>query len=49
MGQGEEEVGTLVEAVGATIMIPVRVVVDPSTLETISRMNVVTIPRVMVT
>ena len=49
VGQGEEEEGTLVEAVGVTIMIPVRVVVDPSTLETISRMNVVTIPRVMVT
>ena len=49
MGQGEEEEGTLVEAVGATRMIPVGVVVDPSMLETISAMNVVTIPRVVVT
>ena len=39
--EGEEE-DTLGEAVGKDLETPVGVVVDPSMLETISRMNVVT-------
>ena len=44
----EEEENTLGEAVDVTIRIPVGVVVDPSMLETISRMNVVTTTLAMV-
>ena len=44
----EEEENTLGEAVDVTIRIPVGVVVDPSMLETISRMNVVTTRLAMV-
>ena len=44
----EEEEDTLGEAVDVTIRIPVGVVVDPSMLETISRMNVVTTTLAMV-
>ena len=41
-GEEEEEEDTLGEAVEMVLRIPVGVVVDPSMLETISRMNVVT-------
>ena len=44
----EEEEDTLGEAVGKDMQIPVGVVVDPSMLETISRMNVVTTRLAMV-
>ena len=44
----EEEEDTLGEAVGKNMKIPVGVVVDPTMLETISRMNVVTIRLSMV-
>ena len=44
----EEEEDTLGEAVDVTIRIPVGVVVDPTMLETISRMNVVTTRLAMV-
>ena len=44
----EEEEDTLGGAVELTIQIPVGVVVDPTMLETISRMNVVTIMLAMV-
>ena len=44
----EEEEDTLGEAVGKDIQIPVGVVVDPTMLETISRMNVVTTTLAMV-
>ena len=44
----EEEEDTLGEAVDVTMRIPVGVVVDPSMLETISRMNVVTTTLAMV-
>ena len=44
----EEEEDTLGEAVDVIIMMPVGVVVDPSMLETISRMNVVTTTLAMV-
>ena len=44
----EEEEDTLGEAVGKDMEIPVGVVVDPSMLETISRMNVVTTTLAMV-
>ena len=44
----EEEEDTLGEAVDVTMRIPVGVVVDPSMLETISRMNVVTTRLAMV-
>ena len=44
----EEEENTLGGAVELTIQIPVGVVVDPTMLETISRMNVVTTRLVMV-
>ena len=44
----EEEEDTLGEAVELIIQIPVGVVVDPTMLETISRMNVVTIRLAMV-
>ena len=45
--EGEEE-DTLGEAVGKDLGTPVGVVVDPSMLETISRMNVVTTTLAMV-
>ena len=45
--EGEEE-DTLGEAVEVVMQIPVGVVVDPSMLETISRMNVVTNTLAMV-
>ena len=48
LGEAEEEEDTLGEAVDVTIRIPVGVVVDPSMLETISRMNVVTTTLAMV-
>ena len=44
----EEEEDTLGEAVGKDMQIPVRVVVDLTMLETISRMNVVTTRLAMV-
>ena len=44
----EEEEDTLGGAVELTIQIPVGVVVDPTMLETISRMNVVTTRLAMV-
>ena len=44
----EEEEDTLGEAVGKDMQIPVGVVVDPTMLETISRMNVVTTTLAMV-
>ena len=44
----EEEEDTLGEAVEIIVEIPVGVVVDPSMLETISRMNVVTTMLAMV-
>ena len=44
----EEEEDTLGGAVELTIQIPVGVVVDPTMLETISRMNVVTTTLAMV-
>ena len=44
----EEEEDTLGEAVELILKIPVGVVVDPTMLETISRMNVVTIRLAMV-
>ena len=44
----EEEEDTLEEAVEILVRIPVGVVVDPSMLETISRMNVVTTRLAMV-
>ena len=44
----EEEEDTLGEAVGKNMQIPVGVVVDPTMLETISRMNVVTTRLAMV-
>ena len=44
----EEEEDNLGEAVGKDIQIPVGVVVDPTMLETISRMNVVTTTLAMV-
>ena len=44
----EEEEDTLGEAVEIILKIPVGVVVDPTMLETISRMNVVTIRLAMV-
>ena len=44
----EEEEDTLGEAVDVAVRIPVGVVVDPSMLETISRMNVVTTRLAMV-
>ena len=44
----EEEEDTLGEAVDAIMTVPVGVVVDPSMLETISRMNVVTTTLAMV-
>ena len=44
----EEEEDTLAEAVGKDLMMPVGVVVDPTMLETISRMNVVTTRLAMV-
>ena len=44
----EEEEDTLGEAVGKDLEIPVGVVVDPTMLETISRMNVVTTRLAMV-
>ena len=47
-GGEEEEEDTLGEAVGKDIQIPVGVVVDPTMLETISRMNVVTTRLAMV-
>ena len=47
-GEEEEEEDTLGEAVGKDIQKPVGVVVDPTMLETISRMNVVTTRLAMV-
>ena len=44
----EEEEDTLGEAVEVIMQIPVGVVVDPTMLETISRMNVVTTRLAMV-
>ena len=44
----EEEEDTLGEAVELILKIPVGVVVDPTMLETISRMNVVTTTLAMV-
>ena len=44
----EEEEDTLGEAVEIIVQIPVGVVVDPTMLETISRMNVVTTMLAMV-
>ena len=44
----EEEEDTLGEAVEIIVQIPVGAVVDPSMLETISRMNVVTTTLAMV-
>ena len=44
----EEEEDTLGEAVEIMLRIPVGVVVDPTMLETISRMNVVTTTLAMV-
>ena len=53
LGEGEEEEeeeeeDTLGEAVEIIVQIPVGVVVDPTMLETISRMNVVTTRLAMV-
>ena len=48
LGEAEEEEDTLGEAVEILLRIPVGVVVDPTMLETISRMNVVTTRLVMV-
>ena len=52
LGEGkeeeEEEEDTLGEAVDVIITMPVGVVVDPTMLETISRMNVVTTRLAMV-
>ena len=49
LGNGEEEEeDTLGEEVEIIVQIPVGVVVDPTMLETISRMNVVTIRLAMV-
>ena len=48
LGEGKEEEDTLAEAVGKDLMMPVGVVVDPTMLETISRMNVVTTRLAMV-
>ena len=51
LGDGEEEEeeeDTLGEVVEVVMQIPVGVVVDPTMLETISRMNVVTIRLAMV-
>ena len=51
LGDGEEEEeeeDTLGEAVEIIVQIPVGVVVDPTMLETISRMNVVTTTLAMV-
>ena len=51
LGDGEEEEeeeDTLGEAVEVVMQIPVGVVVDPTMLETISRMNVVTTRLAMV-
>ena len=48
LGEAEEEEDTLGEAVDVTVRIPVGVVVGPSMLETISRMNVVTTTLAMV-
>ena len=48
MEEEEEEEDTLGEAVDVIITIPVGVVVDPSMLETISKMNVVTTRLAMV-
>ena len=47
-GLEKEEEDTLGEAVDVIITIPVGVVVDPTMLETISRMNVVTTTLAMV-
>ena len=47
-GEEEEEEDTLGEEVELIIQIPVGVVVDPTMLETISRMNVVTTRLAMV-
>ena len=47
-GEEEEEEDTLGEAVEKVIQIPVGVVVDPTMLETISKMNVVTTTLAMV-
>ena len=47
-GEGEEEEDTLGEAVEIIMAMPVGVVVDPTMLETISRMNVVTTRLAMV-
>ena len=47
LGEGEEE-DTLGEAVEIIVQMPVGVVVDPTMLETISRMNVVTTRLAMV-
>ena len=47
-GLEKEEEDTLGEAVYVIITIPVGVVVDPTMLETISRMNVVTTTLAMV-
>ena len=48
LGDGGEEEDTLGEAVEIIVQIPVGVVVDPTMLETISRMNVVTTRLAMV-
>ena len=48
LGEAEEEEDTLGEAVDVTVGIPVGVVGDPSMLETINRMNVVTTTLAMV-
>ena len=48
LGEAEEEEDTLGEAVEILLRIPVGVVVDPTMLETISRMNVVTTRLAMV-
>ena len=47
-GEEEEEEDTLGEAVEKVLQIPVGVVVDPTMLETISKMNVVTTTLAMV-
>ena len=47
-GEEEEEEDTLGEAVEIILQIPVGVVVDPTMLETISRMNVVITTLAMV-
>ena len=48
VGEGEEEEGTLGEAVEAMKEIPVGVEVDPTILERVSRMNAVTMNLGMV-